>query len=187
MSEQPRRAWQTVDLGIAFFSLSRLREWNSPAADLRVAEFLQSYYTLAGRVIAAAGSRLVKLNGDQGLCVIPATAMREGVPALCELSTAAHQLARECGFEAHLNVQIHFGSVVSGEFGPPELRRYDVIGKAVNVAARLGGRGVVLTAQAFRQLDHAARSQFDKHTPPVSYHFRGASAAPPAASGQRDR
>ena len=61
---------------------------------------------------------------------------------------------------------------MSGEFGPPGLRRYDVIGKAVNVAARIGGRGVVLTAQAYRQLDHASRQRFDKHTPPISYHYR---------------
>ena len=73
---------------------------------------------------------------------------------------------------AHMNVQVHFGAVVSGEFGPPGLSRYDVIGKAVNVAARLGGRGVMLTAQAYRQLDHATRHQFDKHTPPISYYYR---------------
>ena len=86
------------------------------------------------------------------------------------------RLGREQGFDARLNVQIHFGAVVSGEFGPPGLSRYDVIGKAVNVAARLGGRGVVLTAQAYRQLDHASRQRFDKHTPPISYHYRGVRA-----------
>ena len=51
-----------------------------------------------------------------------------------------------------------------------------MIGKAVNVAARLGGRGVVLAAQAYRQLDHASRQRFDKHTPPISYHYRGVRA-----------
>ena len=114
----------------------------------------------------------MKLNGAEGLCVIPAAGMAQGVRSLCEFGTAVHRLAREHGFDAHLNVQVHFGAVVSGEFGPPGLRRYDVIGKAVNVAARLGGRGVVLTAQAYRQLDHAARQRFDKHTPPISYHYR---------------
>ena len=168
--------WQTQELGIAFFGLGRLREWHSSSKDLRVAEFLQSYYVLAGRTIAGAGARLVKLNGAEGLCVIPAPRMAEGVHALCELGTAVRRLAREQGFDAHLNVQVHFGAVVNGEFGPPGLRRYDVIGKAVNVAARLGGRGVVLAAQAYRQLDHASRQRFDKHTPPISYHYRGVRA-----------
>ena len=170
-SSPPR--WHTEELGIAFFDLSRLREWHSSAEDLRGAEFLESYYAVASGKIARAGARLVKLNGDQGLCVIPAARMAEGVHALCELGTAVRRLAREQGFDARLNVQVHFGAVMSGEFGPPGLRRYDVIGKAVNVAARLGGRGVVLTAQAYRQLDHASRQRFDKHTPPISYHYRG--------------
>ena len=165
-------SWQTEELGIAFFGLGRLREWHSSSGDLRVAEFLQSFYDLAGRTIAGAGAHLVKLNGAEGLCVIPAPRMAEGVQALCELGGAVRGLARERGFDAYLNVRVHFGAVVSGEFGPPDLRRYDVIGKAVNVAARVGGRGMVLTAQAYRQLDHASRQRFDKHTPPISYHFR---------------
>ena len=164
--------WQTEELGIAFFGLTRLREWHSSSEDLRVAQFLQSYYTLTSRTIAGAGARLVKLNGAEGLCVIPAAGMAAGVHALCELTSSVRRLAREQGFDAHLNVQVHFGAVVCGEFGPPNLSRYDVIGKAVNVAARLGGRGVVLTAQAYRQLDHASRQRFDKHTPPISYHYR---------------
>lgn len=165
-------AWQTGELGIAFFGLTRLREWHSASEDLRVAEFLQSYYVLAERTIAGAGARLVKVNGAEGLCVIPVPRMTAGVHALCELGGAVRGLARGRGFDAHLNVRVHFGAVVSGEFGPPGLRRYDVIGKAVNVAARIGGRGVVLTAQAYRQLDHTSRQRFDKHTPPISYHFR---------------
>ena len=168
----PPVPWQTVELGIAFFGLGRLREWHSSSEDLRVAEFLQSYYVLAGHTITGAGARLVKLNSAEGLCVIPAAGMARGVHALCELGAAVRRLASERGFVAHLNVQVHFGAVVSGEFGPPELSRYDVIGKAVNVAARLGGRGVLLTAQAYRQLDHATRHEFDKHTPPISYHHR---------------
>ena len=163
--------WHSEELGIAFFGLGRLREWHSASEDRRVAGFLQSYYDLAGRIMAGAGARLVKLNGAEGLCVIPAAGMAAGVQALCELAGAARRLARKHGFDAHLSVRVHFGAVVSGEFGPPGLRRYDVIGKAVNVVARMGGRGVVLTAQAYRQLDHASRQRFDKHTPPISYHY----------------
>ena len=169
VSSVPR---QSEELGIAFFGLGRLREWHSSREDRYVAELLQSYYVLAGRAIDGAGARLVKLNGAEGLCVIPAGGMAAGVRALCELAGEVRALAGDRGFDAHLNARVHFGAVVSGEFGPPGLRRYDVIGKAVNVAARLGGRGVVLTVQAYRQLDHASRQRFDKHTPPVSYHYR---------------
>ena len=71
--------WQTEELGIAFFGLTRLREWHSSSEDLRVARLLQSYYVVAGRTIAGVGARLVKLNGAEGLCVIPAPRMAEGV------------------------------------------------------------------------------------------------------------
>ena len=165
-------AWQSQELGIAFFGLGRLREWHSSREDMRAAEFLQSYYLLFGHTLAGAGARLVKLNGAEGLCVIPAGGMAAGIHALCELAGAVRRLACDRGFDVHLNARVHFGAVVSGEFGPPGLRRYDVIGKVVNVAARMGGRGVVLTAQAYRQLDHVARHRFDKQTPPISYHWR---------------
>ena len=165
-------AWQSQELGIAFFGLGRLREWHSPREDLYVANLFQSYYVLAGRAITNAGARLVKLNGAEGLCVIPAGRMAAGIRALCELAGEVRFLASDRGLDAHLNARVHFGPVMSGEFGPPGLRRYDVIGKTVNVAARMGGRGVVLTAQAYRQLDHVARHRFDKHTPPISYHWR---------------
>ena len=168
--------WQSEELGIAFFGLGRLREWHSSSEDRRVAEFLQSWYVLAADTLAGGRARLVKLNGAEGLCVIPADGMAAGVQALCELAGAVRGLAREHGFDAHLSARVHFGAVVSGEFGPPGLRRYDVIGKAVNVAARIGGRGVVLTAQAYRQLDHASRQRFDKHAPPISYHYHAGRA-----------
>lgn len=163
--------WQSQELGIAFFSLGRLREWHTSNDDRRVADFLQSYYVLSQRIIADSGARLVKLNGVEGLCVMPQAAMSRAIQALCELAEATRGLALEQGFNAHLSARVHFGAVVSGAFGPPGLCRYDVIGKAVNVVARMGGRGVVLTAQAYRQLDHASRHRFDKHTPPIFYHY----------------
>ena len=169
-------SWQHEELGIAFFGLGRLSEWHSSSVDRRVAEFLQSYYVLAGRTLAGAGARLVKLNGAEGLCVIPADRMPAGIDGLCDLARTVRRMARGRGFDVRLNAGVHFGVVLSGECGPPGLCRYDVIGKAVNVAARIGGRGVVLTAQAYRQLDHASRQRFDKHTPPISYHYRAGGA-----------
>ena len=113
----PPVPWQSEELGIAFFGLGRLREWHSSSEDRLVAGFLQSYYVLAGRTIAAAGARLVKLNGAEGLCGIPAPRMAQGVHALCEFGAAVRRLAREHGFDAHLNVQVHFGAVVCESAG----------------------------------------------------------------------
>ena len=82
-------------------------------------------------------------------------------------------MARDYGLDTRLNVNIHVGPVITGEFGPPHAKRFDVIGKSVNIAARLGRRGVVLSAQAWRCLGEESRRRFDKVTRPVTYVFRG--------------
>jgi hypothetical protein len=47
----------------------------------------------------------------------------------------------------------------------------------VNVAARLGRRGVTLSSQAFRLLGAEARERFQKVKPPITYRFRGTARA----------
>ena len=73
------------------------------------------------------------------------------------------------GWECRLSVKVHFGSVVAGHFGVASDKRYDVLGKTVNVTARLETSGVALSVEAFRQLGPEVRRRFKKHTPPVTY------------------
>ena len=107
--------------------------------------------------------------GDAGLVAFPTDAAEPVIFALGEFAAAARALAREHGFDAWLNVNVHVGPLIAGEFGPPGEERYDVIGKTVNVAARLGRRGVTLSQQAFRCLSPEARERFDKIKRPVTY------------------
>ena len=76
------------------------------------------------------------------------------------------------GFDAYLNVNVHVGTVLAGDFGPPGGERFDVVGKTVNIAARLGRRGMTLSPQAFRCLSPEGRKRFEKVTRPVTYQFR---------------
>jgi class 3 adenylate cyclase len=163
---------RTETLGVAFFDLSRLAEWTSPAEDELVAAFFQSFYALAESHISGPGGRIVKFMGDAGLCVFPTERADAVIPALADLARAARDCAREFGFDCWLNVNVHAGPVLTGHFGPPGQERYDVIGKTVNVAARLGRRGLTLSAQAFRCLSPEVREQFDKVKPPVTYRLR---------------
>ena len=59
--------------------------------------------------------------------------------------------------------------MVAGPFGRDGDKRYDVIGKTVNVAATLEATGVALSVAAFRKLGPELRRRFKKHTPPISY------------------
>ena len=164
---------RTETLGVAFFDLSRISEWASSEEDERVATFFQRFYEMAAEHIEPAGGRVVKFMGDAGLTVFPPPSAEPVIFALCAFAADARACAREFGLDTYLNVNVHVGPVVAGSFGPPGAARYDVIGKAVNVAARLGRRGVSLSAQAFRLLSPEGRERFQKISPPVTYRFRG--------------
>jgi class 3 adenylate cyclase len=164
---------QTETLGITFFDLSRFAAWSSSDEDERVAGFLQEFYVLAHQRLEAAGCRIVKFMGDAGLAVFARESAEQAIFALCEFAGEMRVRARDVGLDTYLNVNIHVGPVVTGNFGPPGAERYDIIGKAVNVAARLGRRGVVLSPQAFRCLSPDSRERFEKITRPVTYVFRG--------------
>ena len=160
-------------LGVAFFDLSRITEWSSAEQDAMVAGFFQGFYSKAAERIEPAGGRIVKFMGDAGLAVFPPDRANEVIPALCDFAAAARETALACGLDTYLNVNVHVGAVLAGSFGPAGQERFDVIGKTVNVAARLGRRGVTLSAQAFRCLSEDARTRFEKILQPITYRFRG--------------
>jgi hypothetical protein len=56
-----------------------------------------------------------------------------------------------------------------GPYGAAGAKRYDVLGRAVNVTAGLEGSGVTLSVEAFRRLGSELRGSFKKHTPPITY------------------
>ena len=159
-------------MGVAFFDLSRIGEWSSSEQDEVVGGFFQAFYALAAERIEGAGGRVVKFMGDAGLAVFATDRAEAVIFALCELTGEARALAGGAGLDAYLNVSVHAGPVLTGSFGAPGAERFDVIGKTVNVAARLGRRGVSLSAQAFRCLSKNGRRRFDKITRPVTYQFR---------------
>jgi class 3 adenylate cyclase len=115
---------------------------------------------------------VVKFIGDAGLVVFSREAAERVIFALAELSSEVHRLAASHGFNTFLNTNVHFGPMVEGSFGPPGQERYDVLGKSVNIAARLGRRGLNLSQQAFRCLGAEARARFDKIESPVTYRFK---------------
>jgi class 3 adenylate cyclase len=147
-------------------------EWASSQEDEKVAAMLQEFYCLAAARIEGAGGRVVKFIGDEGLAVFPKEAAESVVFALAGLSEEVHKMAAAHGYNTFLNTNVHFGPMIEGTFGPRGHERYDVLGKAVNIAARLGRRGLTISQQAFRCLGTEAREKFDKIESPVNYRFR---------------
>lgn len=163
---------ETQTLGVAFFDLSRMAEWTSCEEDVRVAGFFQRFYELAATRLRSAGGRIVKFMGDSGLVVFPKDSAEKMAFAFLALAQEARECAREFELDTYLNVQVHVGPVLTGSFGAPGDERFDVIGKTVNVAARLGRRGITLSQQAFRCLSAEGRERFEKIAPPVTYRLR---------------
>ncbi|MEM7365085.1 MAG: adenylate/guanylate cyclase domain-containing protein [Pseudomonadota bacterium] len=163
---------ETQTLGIAFFDLSRFNEWFSSEQDDAAIGFLQHVYELTAE-LEAHGCRVVKFMGDAGLVVFEPEHAEVAIFALCAFSEQVRDDALAAGFDSWCNINIHVGDVVTGSFGSPGREQFDVLGKAVNVAARLGRRGVIMSPQAFRTLSTEARDRFQKITRPVTYAFRG--------------
>lgn len=163
---------KTVTLGVAFFDLSRMAEWANANEDARVAGFLNRFYQLAADSLEPAGGHIVKFMGDAGIVVCPEDSVEKLVFALCDFAVAVRTCGKDFEIDTYLNISIHVGPVLAGSFGPKGSERFDVIGKTVNIAARLGRRGVTLSTQAFRCLGEEGRKRFDKIKRPITYRFK---------------
>jgi class 3 adenylate cyclase len=100
--------------------------------------------------------------------VFDETAVDRGAHALLQLKESIDRFMAEQRWECRLTVKAHFGSAVAGPFGRAGAKRFDVIGKAVSVAATLEATRVTLSVPAFRKLSPELRRHFRQHTPPVS-------------------
>jgi len=158
-----------VALLVAFTDFTRYAAEAQRREDAELASVLDGFYELAGTLVTDAGGRIVKFIGDAMLAVFPADAVDRGVQALLDLKDAADRHMIDRGWESRLTVKAHFGSVVAGQFGPALDKRFDIVGKTVNVTARLEASGVALSVEAFRQLGPDMRQRFKKHTSPVTY------------------
>lgn len=158
-----------VPLLVAFVDLTRYAVQIERLDDLDVAAVMTDYYELVGRATRAAGGRVIKFVGDAAIVAFPAASVDTGVLALLDLKIEVDRFMAARQWECTLIVGAHYGSVAAGLFGEGEDQRYDVLGKTVNLAARLETNGVALSVEAFRQLSPAVRQRFKKHTPPITY------------------
>jgi len=158
-----------VPLLIAFADLTRFMTQSQRTDDLDLAETLDAFYEHIAAAVRAGGGTVVKFIGDAALIVFPEDATDRGVETLLGLKDSVDELMIQRGWDCRLTIMAHFGTVIAGGFGGKDDKRYDVVGKVVNVTAGLDGSGVTLSAEAFRKLSPDVRTRFKKHTPPISY------------------
>jgi adenylate cyclase len=158
-----------VALLVAFVDLLGFALQSTRVADDELANVIDGYYQLIAEQVSAAGGRVVKYIGDGALAVFDAGDADRGIEALLEAKLAIDRYFQGHGWPCQATVKAHVGTVIAGPYGPPDDRRFDVIGKTVNTAAMLDASGVALSVEAFRKLSPATRQRFKKHTWPVTY------------------
>ena len=154
---------------IVFIDLTRFSAQSQRVADPELADVIDDYYELVGKAVRTSGGQVVKFIGDATLAVFPEHAVETGVEMLLELKEAVDNLMIERGWECRFTAKAHFGRAMAGPFGEVDGKRYDVIGRTVNMAAVLKSTGIALSVTAFRKLGPELRTRFKRHTPPVTY------------------
>ena len=139
------------NLVIAFADLSHFAADASTRANAEIASMLDRFYEHVGEGIGDRG-RIVKFIGDAALLVFEEPAIEDAVRTLRALKESTDALMQQHGWRCRLNVKVHVGPVMAGEFGARGAKRFDVIGTTVNDAARLKGEGVTLSAAVAERL-----------------------------------
>lgn len=161
---------RALPLLIAFADVHGFHRHAARTDDELLAEMVEAYYARVAEHVHAAGGTLVKYIGDSALIVFGDDRVDAGVVCLLALKDDIDAWLRKNAWASGaLNVKAHYGVAVAGPYGPPPVRRFDVIGKAVNAAARLPSPGLAISPEAFRKLAKPTRARFKKHTPPVTY------------------
>jgi class 3 adenylate cyclase len=154
---------------IAFVDITGYTQFAERTADHELAELMDRYYERIGELVGRAGGTFVKPIGDGALIVFPPERADEAVDALLELRDDVCALCSAAGWPGTLVVRVHAGEVVCGPFGARAEKRFDIMGREVNLTARLPTRGFALSAEAFRCLSPEGRARFKKHTLPITY------------------
>ena len=158
-----------LSLFIAIADLTHFASESSRADEMRLAEVMDEFYERVDARVGGAGGTVVKFIGDAALIVFLEDRVDAGAVALFELKQEIDDFFSSLGWQSRLVVKAHFGPVVAGPYGGAGAKRFDLLGRNVNIAATLETRSFAISAEAFRRLGAETRRRFKKHTPPVTY------------------
>lgn len=131
------------EVTVLFCDLAGFTAFSENRPPAAVVDFLNQYFALAQRTIAAHGGIINKFIGDAFMALFNAP-----LP-LPEHATAAVAAAKEFrgsyssldGDKPGIRIGIHSGEVLAGRIGSAERQEYTVIGDTVNIASRIESLG----------------------------------------------
>lgn len=139
---------QLKELTALFADLKGFTTFSEKVTPGEIVEMLNRYHTAAVPCILNNGGTIVQFVGDALLALFNAPASQDGharqaCKAALQMQQAAAEIAEEMAWKVDtvewptFRVGVNTGPALVGNIGSPELRGFNAMGDAVNVAARL--------------------------------------------------
>lgn len=144
---QARLGGAVVDITSLFADLRGFTSFSERSSPDRVVEVLNRYFGLAVPVVLDAGGTVVQFIGDALLAVFNAPARQSdhalrACRAALDMQEAIEAVVVEHPEWPRFRIGINTGPALVGNIGSARMRSFNVMGDAVNVAARLEGVAV---------------------------------------------
>ncbi|MET8145503.1 adenylate/guanylate cyclase domain-containing protein [Sphaerisporangium sp. NPDC005288] len=133
-----------VELTALFADLKGFTSFSERVAPGEIVEMLNRYHAAAVPCVLRHGGTIVQFVGDALLALFNAPAAQadhaaHAARAALEMQAAAEEIAAGNPGYPRFRIGINTGLALVGNIGSPELRGFNAMGDAVNVAARLEG------------------------------------------------
>nr|WP_240973757.1 adenylate/guanylate cyclase domain-containing protein [Nonomuraea sp. FMUSA5-5] len=163
---------QLKELTALFADLKGFTTFSEKVTPGEIVEMLNRYHTAAVPCILNNGGTIVQFVGDALLALFNAPATqtghaRQACRAALQMQQAAAEIAEEMAWKVDtvewptFRVGVNTGPALVGNIGSPELRGFNAMGDAVNVAARLQALAepgtVVIGETTYQQLGDDAK------------------------------
>ncbi|MFB9249918.1 adenylate/guanylate cyclase domain-containing protein [Sphaerisporangium melleum] len=154
-----------VELTALFADLKGFTSFSERVSPGEIVEMLNRYHAAAVPAILRNGGTIVQFVGDALLALFNAPAAQRdhathAARAALEMQAAAEEIAAGNPDYPRFRIGINTGLALVGNIGSPELRGFNAMGDAVNVAARLEGLAepgtVVIGATTREQIGSSA-------------------------------
>jgi len=132
---------------VAFTDVAGFAREFDDRTDHEIFGLLAELYQIIEDGVEKSGGKVVKFIGDAALIVYPDNKCGAAVEALRGLKVTTDMWLKDRGFGNDLRIRAHVGRVICGPLGTDREKRFDVIGKTVNEAARLPGDGFTLSPE----------------------------------------
>jgi len=135
---------RTLEAGILFCDVRRFTQMSEELGTERLVGVMNKLFEGVGEVLQGSRGEILKFMGDAMLVVFPREAFetdaevaRQMVKSAMQADTRVKELGQLLDLDLKMGFGVHLGTVIYGNIGTQERLDFTVLGRAVNLAARL--------------------------------------------------